>query len=108
MRFLSWISGILLFLLALGFAIKNSEIVTLHYYLGYQWQAPLVVVVVTVFCTGAGVGVAATLGFAFRQRREILKLRRELRGRPFSAEIPAPDSASSPQIMTIQRPENGI
>lgn len=108
MRFLSWISGILLFLLALGFAIKNSEIVTLHYYLGYQWQAPLVVVVLTVFGTGVGVGIAATLGFAFRQRREILKLRRELRSRPLPASPPFPDPVSSPQIMTTQRPENGI
>ncbi len=108
MRFLSWISGILLFLLALGFAIKNSEIVTLHYYLGYQWQAPLVVVVATVFCTGAGVGVAATLGFAFRQRREILRLRRELRNRPLPVATLSPDQAPSPQTNTTQRPENGI
>lgn len=108
MRFLSWISGILLFLLALGFAIKNSEIVTLHYYLGYQWQAPLVVVVLTVFCTGAGVGIAATLGFAFRQRREIIRLRRELRNRPRPGEMPFPEQTSIPQINTTPRPENGI
>lgn len=108
MRFLSWISGILLFLLALGFAIKNSEIVTLHYYLGYQWQAPMVVVVLTVFCTGAGVGIAATLGFAFRQRREILRLRRELRNRPLPVAALSPEQAPSPQTNTTVRPENGI
>jgi len=78
MRYLSWFFGIVLFLLALGFAIKNSETVTLHYYLGYQWQAPLVVIILSVFCFGVAVGIAASLGFIFKQRREISKLRREL------------------------------
>jgi putative membrane protein len=77
MRYLSLISGIALFLLALGFALKNSESVTLHYFLGYQWEAPLVVVLVTAFCLGTASGIAATLGHIFKQRREIQKLRRE-------------------------------
>ncbi len=78
MRYLSWILGTTLFLLALGFAIKNSDSVTLHYYLGYQWQAPLALVVLAVFCTGTVVGIAVSLGYVFRQRRELVKLRREL------------------------------
>lgn len=77
MRYLSVISGIALFLLALGFALKNSNSITLHYFLGYQWQAPLALILVTVFGLGAVSGIAATLGLIFRQRREIQKLRRE-------------------------------
>lgn len=77
MRYLSLISGIALFLLALGFALKNSNSITLHYFLGYQWQAPLALILVTVFGLGAVSGIAATLGLIFRQRREIQKLRRE-------------------------------
>lgn len=108
MRSLSWVFGITLFLLALGFAIKNSEIVTLHYYLGYQWQAPLVVIILTIFCAGAGAGIAASLGFIFKQRREIFKLRRELRHPhpPLEAE-PSVQGAKPPAI-TQQRPDNGI
>ncbi|MBS4097746.1 MAG: LapA family protein [Sulfuricella sp.] len=79
MRYLSWLFGLLLFLLALGFAIKNSDLVTLNYYLGYQWQAPLVLMLLVFLCAGVAIGVAATLGFVFRQRREILLLKRELR-----------------------------
>lgn len=79
MRYLSWIFGLLLFLLALGFAIKNSDPVTLNYYLGYQWQAPLVLMLLVFLSVGVAIGVAATLGFVFRQRREILLLKRELR-----------------------------
>ena len=81
MRYLSWLLGFVLFLLALGFAVKNSDIVVVHYYLGYQWQASLVLVILVFFFTGVAVGVAASLGFIFRQRREIFFLKREMRAR---------------------------
>ena len=81
MRYLSWLLGFALFLLALGFAVKNSDAVVVHYYLGYQWQAPLVLVILVFFAAGVAVGVVASLGFIFRQRREILSLKREMRAR---------------------------
>ncbi len=79
MRYLSWFLGLVLFLLALGFAVKNSELITLRYYLGYQSQAPLALVALIFLGAGAVLGVVASLGFVFRQRREILALKRELR-----------------------------
>jgi putative membrane protein len=81
MRYLSWLLGFVLFLLALGFAVKNSDTIVVHYYLGYQWQASLVLVILVFFFTGVAVGVAASLGFIFRQRREIFFLKREMRAR---------------------------
>lgn len=108
MRYLSWVFGITLFLLALGFAIKNSEIVTLHYYLGYQWQAPLVVIVLSVFCIGAGAGIAASLGFIFKQRREIAKLRRESHNLPQPLGTPASEPGISTSAITTLRTDDGI
>lgn len=81
MRFVTPVLGLVLFLLAVGFAVKNSETVTLHYYLGYLWQAPMVVVLLVFFGCGVAAGVAASFSFVFRQRREILSLKRELRQR---------------------------
>lgn len=81
MRYLSWLLGFVLFLLALGFAVKNSGVVAVHYYLGYQWQAPLVLVILVFFFAGAAVGVVASLRFIFRQRREIFSIKREMRAR---------------------------
>jgi uncharacterized integral membrane protein len=81
MRFITPILGLALFLLAVGFAVKNSEVVSLHYYLGYQWQAPLVVLLLVFFGLGVAAGVAASFSYVFRQRREILALKRELRQR---------------------------
>ena len=84
LRFIAPIIGLALFLAALGFAVKNSEPVTLHYYLGVVWQAPLVVVLFVAFAIGAAVGVAASFSFLYRQRREILTLKRESRNRTAS------------------------
>ncbi len=81
MRYLSWLLGFVLFLLALGFAVKNSDTVVVHYYLGYQWQAPMVLVILVFFFAGVAAGVAASLGYLFRQRREIFFLKREMRAK---------------------------
>lgn len=119
MRYLSLISGIILFLMALGFALKNSNSITLHYFLGYQWQAPLVLVLVTVFCLGAASGIAATLGLIFRQRREIQKLRREIKSPMQPSAPPLPSSSlrqnderetllHSANFKQTERPDNGI
>jgi uncharacterized integral membrane protein len=75
MRYLGWLLKGALFILLLGFAVRNSDIVTIRYYLGYAWQAPLVLVMLVFFVMGAVVGVAACMGYLFRQRRELVGLR---------------------------------
>jgi len=79
MRYLSWLFKIILFVLLLGFAVKNTETAVLHYYLGYEWRAPLVLILLVFFCAGAAVGIVASLSYLFRQRREMRSLKRELR-----------------------------
>ncbi|HEX4986496.1 MAG TPA: LapA family protein [Burkholderiales bacterium] len=86
MRYLSWIARILAFLLLLAFALKNSAPVTLRFYFGSQWEAPLTLMLLVFFCLGAAAGVAACLARIYRQRREILELRRDARARPGAAE----------------------
>jgi len=81
MRYLGWVVKGFLFILLLGFAVKNSDVVTLTYYLGYQWQAPLVLIILMFFVAGAAVGVAACMGYLFRQRRELTRLRKEVQAR---------------------------
>jgi uncharacterized integral membrane protein len=76
MRYLLWAVKVLAFVLVLSFALKNGDLVTVRYYLGAEWQAPLIFVLLVVFCAGAAVGVLACLGQLFRQRREISRLRR--------------------------------
>ena len=71
MRYLMWFLRILLFLLLLGFTVRNIETVTLHYYFGYEWNAPLVLIILLCFALGVVIGVGSCLGKIFRQKREI-------------------------------------
>ena len=82
MRYLSWVFRILLFVLLFGFALKNSDPVTVRYYLGAHWEASLALVVLVVFAVGVAAGVIGCFAYIFRQRREILQLRKELRAKP--------------------------
>lgn len=81
-RYLSWTFRILLFVLLFGFALKNSDPVTVRFYLGAHWEASLALVVLVFFVVGVAAGVMACFAYIYRQRREILQLRRELRTRP--------------------------
>jgi uncharacterized integral membrane protein len=79
MVYLKWLVRIVIFVLLLGFAVKNLEPVTLNYFMGYQWQEPLVVILLAFTILGVVIGLLAAMSTLFRQRREIQGLRRELR-----------------------------
>ena len=94
MRFVLWTLKLALFLLVLSFAVKNTDIVAVRYYLGYQWQAPLVLVLLAFFCLGVLVGIISSLAHMLRQRRAIVTLRRELSAHSRAAPAAPPDGAA--------------
>ena len=79
MRYLRWILWILVFVLLFGFAIKNTDVVAVHYFLGWEWRPPLSLVLFVFFAAGAVLGVLAGTVALYRQRRELVELRREQR-----------------------------
>ena len=79
MRYLLWVLKFALFVLVFSFAVRNTDVVTVRYTLGGEWQTPLIFVLLAAFCAGAAFGLVAGLGQMFRQRREIVALKRELR-----------------------------
>jgi uncharacterized integral membrane protein len=78
MRYLIWTLRAVLFLLLLGFAVKNDQPVVLHYFFGYEWQTSLVVVLLCFFTLGVVIGLLAVLASLFSQRRELSAVKREL------------------------------
>jgi uncharacterized integral membrane protein len=78
-RYLGLAVKLLVFLLVLGFALKNSHSVTFYSYLDYVWQAPLIVMLGLAFMLGALTGALALLPTLFRLRRE-LSLRPQMAG----------------------------
>ena len=79
MKYLLWFFRLLVFVVLLGFALKNTDPVTVRFYLGGEWEAPLVFVLLVAFTFGAAAGLLATVGAVLRKRREIAGLRKQLR-----------------------------
>lgn len=78
MRYLNAVLGFLIFLLALGFALKNAEPITLHYYLGIAWRAPLSLTLLIAFVAGIVAGLAACFSLLISQRKRIAGLQQSL------------------------------
>lgn len=79
MKYLVWFFRAFLFLLLLGFAVKNDQPVVLSYFFGYEWHASLVLVLLLFFAAGAAIGILAALSNLLRQRKELAALKKELR-----------------------------
>ena len=77
MRLLAWAIRIALFILLLAFAAKNTDPVTLRFYFGLAWQAPLVAILLAFFAAGVALGLAAMFGSWLAQRRRIVRLERK-------------------------------
>ena len=90
MHAFGWAVKILIFLIVLGFALKNSQLVTLHYFLGYSWETPLVVLMLLVLGLGALLGMLALLPLIFRLQRERAKLRKQTEAMTDIAPTPSP------------------
>lgn len=78
MRYLVWMLRLAVFLVLLGFAVKNDQPATLRFYFGYEWNTSLVVLLLFFLFAGTLIGILAMLGTVFRQRRESVALGREL------------------------------
>ncbi len=80
MKVVQWVLIVLIFVVALAFAVINADDVPLNYYLGTS-QVPLSLVLVFTFALGAALGVLAALGKMLFLKREISRLRRAARSR---------------------------
>mgnify|MGYP006386828553 FL=1 len=69
-HYLGLVFKLLVFLLVLGFALKNSHTTVFYSYLDYEWHAPLIVMLALAFVLGALTAVFALLPTLFRLRRE--------------------------------------
>jgi putative membrane protein len=71
MKLMFRIVAIILFIVFFGFALKNTQEATLHFFLGYAMQAPLVIMLLGFFAAGAAFGILAMTPTLFRHRRDL-------------------------------------
>ena len=73
MKYLMWLLKAAIFFTLFAFALNNQQDVTVHFFFGTLWRAPLVLVVLAVFALGVVVGA---LGMVPRWWKHRLAARR--------------------------------
>jgi putative membrane protein len=78
MKFIFRIIAGLLFIVFFGFALKNTQEVALRFFLGYEIRAPLVLMLLGFFVSGAIFGVLAMTPTILRQRRDLSRRKKAI------------------------------
>ena len=93
MKIVSALLGCILLVLFFGFALKNTDQVDLHFFLGYELRGPLVLMLLAFFIAGAFLGILAVTPTVFRHRRESSQHKNTIQ----ALQSPAGTAASAPQ-----------
>jgi putative membrane protein len=56
MKYLAWLLKAAIFFTLFAFALNNQQDVTVHFFFGTRWTAPLVLVVLATFTAGLAIG----------------------------------------------------
>ena len=100
MRVLSWVLRFFIFLSLFAFALNNEQPVVVHWFFGAQWTAPMVIVVLVAFASGAALGVLAMVPSWWRHRR----VARRLTPPPPPPKRPSGDSPTTPNELGPEHP----
>jgi putative membrane protein len=80
---MKWLFYMVLALLVLtfgvGFVTKNAQVVSVNYYFGLDWEAPLALMLLTSLTIGVILGLAASIGMVLRMHHRLAQARREIR-----------------------------
>lgn len=69
MKYLLWLLKAAIFFTLFAFALNNQQEVTVHFFFGTQWRAPLVLVVLAAFGLGLVAGVIGMIPRWWKQRK---------------------------------------
>jgi uncharacterized integral membrane protein len=69
MRILVWLFRAFVFFALFAFALNNQQESAVRWFFGYEWRAPMVIIVLTAFAGGCAFGVLAMVPSWWRHRR---------------------------------------
>ncbi len=72
--FVPFLLSLCAFIFLLSFALKNTQIIDLHYYLGFTWHAPLYLIVLSALFAGVVIGLLTSVPIVLQQRKRLVKL----------------------------------
>ena len=92
MRAFVWLLWAFICVALFAFALNNQQEVTVHWFFGFEWHAPMVFIVLAAFTAGCAIGVLAMVPSWWRQRR-VAKL-----AAPPANTVQAPEAPSTTQV----------
>ena len=69
MKYILWLLKAAIFFTLFAFALNNQQIVSVNFFFGTLWQAPLVLVVLATFTAGVALGVLVMMPRWWKNRR---------------------------------------
>ncbi len=69
MKYLLWLLKAAIFFTLFAFALNNQQAVSVYFFFGTLWQAPLVLVVLVTFACGLATGVLMMMPRWWRKRK---------------------------------------
>ncbi len=72
-RLVRWFFKLLVFFTLFAFALNNLQDSSIHFFFGYQWRSPQVLIVLVVFCVGVAVGVLGMMPWWWKQRCQAVR-----------------------------------
>jgi lipopolysaccharide assembly protein A len=97
MQAIVWILRLIVVVILVWFAARNSDAVKLRGFLPDQtWEAPLVFVLLVVFVAGMVIGLLAWVPTVVRQRREIGRVRKQAAQPPPGSNLPVAPATEPP------------
>ncbi|MCW7536491.1 LapA family protein [Aquabacterium sp. A7-Y] len=107
MRALLWLLRAAIFFLLFAFALNNQHEAVLHWFFGYQSQAPTVFIVLAAFALGCVFGVLAMVPSWWRHRRAARQLP-STSSTEAPAAAPAPVAAEDEALPLMHPPRDGL
>jgi putative membrane protein len=68
-KYVLWLLKAAIFFTLFAFALNNQHVVSVHFFFGTLWQAPLVLVVLAAFSAGMALGVLVMMPRWWKKRR---------------------------------------
>jgi uncharacterized integral membrane protein len=68
-KYVLWLLKAAIFFTLFAFALNNQHVVSVHFFFGTLWQAPLVLVVLAAFSAGLALGVLVMMPRWWKKRR---------------------------------------
>ena len=71
MKYILWLLKAAIFFTLFAFALNNQQVVSVNFFFGTLWQAPLVLVVLATFSAGVALGVLVMMPRWWKNRRAL-------------------------------------